>query len=82
MTAIVPTSIADTVASPSLRTIAHPLVVLIILCRPPAGLASLGQLGTPNPALTYMTLDAFVFFNDSTTPGNGASTRTSPASSR
>jgi hypothetical protein len=27
-------------------------------------------LGTPNPALTYMTLDAFAFFNDSTTGTN------------
>ena len=27
-------------------------------------------LGTQNPALTYMTLDAFAFFNDSTTTGN------------
>jgi hypothetical protein len=35
-----------------------------------AGASAPLALGTPNPALTYMTLDAFAFFNDSTTGTN------------
>jgi hypothetical protein len=35
-----------------------------------AGASRPQALGAPNPALTYMTLDAFAFFNDSTTGSN------------
>jgi hypothetical protein len=54
---------AAVVALPGVPALAGPPTVTPIA----AGALQPDALGTANPALTYMTLDAFAFFNDSTT---------------